>query len=62
MDFSPHKVGELSQPGFCVDSFDQLTSSTRARLLEILGRDIQTNFGNKNMVLKVTDCHREYLS
>lgn len=55
MDFCLHKVGEQPQPGFCVDSLDQLTSSTRARLLEILGRDNQTNFGNKNMVLKITE-------
>lgn len=55
MDFSLHKVGELSQPGFCVDRFDHLTSSTLARLLEILGRENQINFGNKNMVLNVTE-------
>lgn len=55
MDFSLHKVGKQSQPGFCVNSLDQLPSSTPVRLLESLGRDNQINFGNKNMVLKITE-------
>lgn len=55
MDFSLHKVGELSETGFCVNSFDQLTSSIWTGLLEILGRDNHTNFWNKIMVLKITE-------
>lgn len=54
MDFPLHKVGEQSKPGFCVYSLDQLISSLLIRLLEILGRDNQSKFGNKNVVLKIT--------
>lgn len=52
--FPLHIVEGQSQPAFCTNSFDQVTSSTWVSLLEILGRAIQTvpNFRrNHNTIL-----------
>lgn len=54
--FLLHKMGELPQQGFCIDSFDQVTSSIWARFLQILGRIIQTVSSlrnNNNIILQI---------